>query len=180
MCWTGLVVLLWYVLIFEELYWMFMLLNIVQESVNNFDIRRCINKDDCCATFWKQLITYCHLQTHCSCSRKFSMIFWHMSVQLQPLSCHKHLLTYLFSFEDFIQVIKPVNPLYSLFSNVMCSSVSLLHWLHVKVRSLSESNYRTIVSITNSIKICIIYHLCEAWFHVDYWGGNKKCDDVCE
>ena len=36
----------------------------------------------------------------------------------------------------------------------------------------SATHYRTIVLITNSIKICIIYHLSEAQFHVDYSGGN--------
>ena len=37
------------------------------------------------------------------------------------------------------------------------------------------TNYRTIVLITNSIKISIIYHLNEARFHLDYWGENYKC-----
>ena len=68
----------------------------------------------------------------------------------------------------------------SLFSNVMCSSVSLLQWLHVCTGNAffvlklvaRATNHTTIVLITNSIKICIIYHLCEEWFHVDYWGGN--------
>ena len=35
-----------------------------------------------------------------------------------------------------------------------------------------ETNYRRIVFIMNSIKICIICHLCEARFYLDYWGGN--------
>ena len=35
-----------------------------------------------------------------------------------------------------------------------------------------ETNYRRIVLITNSIKIWIICHLCEARFYLDYWGGS--------
>ena len=35
-----------------------------------------------------------------------------------------------------------------------------------------ETNYRRIVLIMKSIKICIICHLWEARFYLDYWGGN--------
>ena len=63
---------------------------------------------------------------------------------------------------------------YSLFSNFMCSSVPLHvcmgKWVFCLVAC--TTNYKTIVSIMNSIKICIIYHLREARFHDDCWGGN--------
>ena len=51
---------------------------------------------------------------------------------------------------------------------------SLTARAHGKMRSLSKSlvaratNYRTIILITNSIKICITCHLREARFHMDY------------
>ena len=34
------------------------------------------------------------------------------------------------------------------------------------------TSHKTIALITNSIKICIIYHLCAARFHVGYKSGN--------
>ena len=56
-----------------------------------------------------------------------------------------------------------------------CLIASLIAYVHRKVHSLSENAWlvqpisnRTIVLTTNSIKICIINHLCEARFHMDY------------
>ena len=62
----------------------------------------------------------------------------------------------------------------------MCSSVSLLtdstcareSAFFVLKLVACATNYKTIVLIMNSIKICIIYHLREARFHEDYWGEN--------
>ena len=58
-----------------------------------------------------------------------------------------------------------------------CLIASLAARVHGKVHSLSKSTWLVLpvteqsYYCTNSIKICIIYHLCEERFHVD-WGGN--------
>ena len=51
------------------------------------------------------------------------------------------------------------------FSDCKCARESVFFVLKLVARA---TNYGTIVLITNSIKICIIYHLNEERFHVDY------------
>ena len=55
------------------------------------------------------------------------------------------------------------------FTDCTCARESVFFVSKLVARA---TNYITIVLITNSIKICIICHLCEPRFHVDYWGGN--------